>query len=318
LSVSLLGSLELKLDDQPVTHLAKGKARALLAYLVVEADRAHRRETLAGLLWPDWAERSARTNLRNALSNLRKAIGDRDADPPFLLVDRETIQFNAESDCWVDVWAFGELTSARDATPDQLESAMALYRGPFLEGFSVADSPTFEDWALVVRERLERQALEALQSLTAHHEGRGEHARARQYALRRIELAPWQEQAHRDLMRLLALSGQRGAALAQYEACRRALREELDVEPGEETRHLYERIRDRALAPPKQEEDVGAITVSRKTQISPNDPPRIISNLLSVVLSSRMALTQRGRRGRVHLQRVPVLVFHCSAVVSVS
>ena len=68
-----------------------------------------------------------------------------------------------------------------------------------------------------------------------------------------MELAPWQEQAHQSLMRLLALNGQRGSALAQYEACRRALREELDVESGEETRRLYERIRDGELGPPRQE-----------------------------------------------------------------
>ena len=86
LTISLLGSFDAKLDEQPVTALITGKVRALLAYLVVEADRPHRRETLAGLLWPDYPERSARTNLRNTLSNLRTAIGDRDATPPYLLV----------------------------------------------------------------------------------------------------------------------------------------------------------------------------------------------------------------------------------------
>ena len=116
LTVSLLGSLDIKSDDQSVTHLAKGKARALLAYLVVEADRPHQRETLAALLWPDWPERSARNNLRNILSNLRTAIGDRDAAPPYLLITRETIQFNRASDYWGDVWAFSEWAREQAST----------------------------------------------------------------------------------------------------------------------------------------------------------------------------------------------------------
>jgi DNA-binding SARP family transcriptional activator/predicted ATPase len=248
LTVSLLGSFDIKLDDQPVTALVTGKVRALLAYLVVEDDRPHRRETLAGLLWPDYPERSARASLRNALSDLRATVGDRDAvrghHDPHLLVTRETIQFNAESDCWVDVAAFNTAIEQNRTDPAALalESAAVLYAGPFLEGFSLADSPAFENWALVVRERLEQQALQAFQSLAAYHDRRGEYARAREYTRRQIALAPWQEQAHRALMRLLALSGQRGAALAQYEACRRALREELEVEPGEETQQLYESI----------------------------------------------------------------------------
>jgi len=270
LTVSLLGSFDIKLDDQPVTARVTGKLRALLAYLVVEADRPHRRETLVGLLWPDYPERSARASLRNALSELRAVVGDRTrsgnrrATQPYLQITRETIQFDTESDCWADVAAFNaaiEQSHADPAAASALESATSLYTGPFLEGFSLADSPAFEEWALVVRERLEQQALQAFQSLAAYHETRGEYARARECARRQIALAPWQEQAHRTLMRLLALSGQRGAALAQYEACRRALRQALDVEPGEETQRLYQRIRDGELAPPKQEDEVGSVSV---------------------------------------------------------
>jgi DNA-binding SARP family transcriptional activator len=224
LTISLLGSLDIKLNDRPVTHLAKGKARALLADLVVEADRPHQRETLAGLLWPDWPERSARNNLRNILSNLRKAIGDRDATPPYLFISRETIQFNRASDCSVDIWAFNEWAEGNAPTEQRLEKAIALYRGPFLEGFSGGDSPAFDDWALGVREQLAHQFSVALQALAEQYERRGEYARACEVARRRVAQAPWQEQAHQSLMRLLALSGQRGEALAQYVAFCRSLR----------------------------------------------------------------------------------------------
>jgi DNA-binding SARP family transcriptional activator/class 3 adenylate cyclase len=264
LNIHLLGPLVVQLDGFPVDGLNWSRARALLAYLAVEADRPHPRETLSGMLWPDQPERSARTNLRNALSSLRKAIGDRarsgdrvrsgdrDAVSPCLTVTRETIQFNAASDCWVDVTAFERLASAVDATADQLERAIALYRAPFLEGFSMGDSPDLDDWALAVRERLEHQFSNALQALAANYEQRGAYARACEIARRWVTHVPWQEQAHQELMRLLALRGQRSAALAQFEACCRALREELDVEPSESTVQLYERIRDEQLGPPAQ------------------------------------------------------------------
>ncbi|MFL7794601.1 MAG: winged helix-turn-helix domain-containing protein, partial [Anaerolineae bacterium] len=84
-------------DGEPLTDFATDKARALLAYLAVESDQPHRRDALAGLLWPDQPQGKARQNLRQALSDLRKVIGDCD-DAPFLLVSREAVQFNANCD----------------------------------------------------------------------------------------------------------------------------------------------------------------------------------------------------------------------------
>lgn len=112
LSLSLLGAFRATLDGEPITSFESAKARALLAYLVVEADRPHRRETLAGFLWPDRPEKTARNNLRHALATLRKAIGDRDVVPSFLSITRETIQFNRTSDYWLDVETFRALAEA--------------------------------------------------------------------------------------------------------------------------------------------------------------------------------------------------------------
>ena len=108
LQITLLGSFQVTLDGTPVSGFESDKARALLAYLAVEADRPHRREALAGLLWPDTPERTARTNLRSALANLRQVIGDHQANPHYLLTTRQTIQFNQTRDAWVDVNAFVE------------------------------------------------------------------------------------------------------------------------------------------------------------------------------------------------------------------
>ena len=128
-----------------------------------------------------------------------------------------------------------------------LEDAVALYRGQFLEGFSLKDSLAFEDWSLLVREQLQRRFLTMLHRLARAYEQAGQIKRACEYAWRQVELEPWQEERHQQLMRLLALSDQRSAALAQYETCRRLLQEELGAPPAAETIHLYERIRDNKL-----------------------------------------------------------------------
>ena len=111
LSITLFGPLKVTLDGEAV-GFESDKVRALLAYLVVESEGPHRREKLAGLLWPDWPERAARNNLRHALAVLRKALRDRtprsdgEASSPWLDVTRQTVQFNAASDHSLDVADF--------------------------------------------------------------------------------------------------------------------------------------------------------------------------------------------------------------------
>jgi DNA-binding SARP family transcriptional activator len=253
LAISCLGSYQVTLDGQLLTSFKSVKVRALLAFLAVEADRPHPREVLAGLLWPDWPDRNALSNLRYALSDLRGAIGDRLAQPPFLLITRDSLQFNNTADCWLDVAAFTSLVEPA-LHPGQdpgdltsLEEAVTLYHGPFMEGFSVSDSDTFESWISLKREQIAQLNVSALAHLATAFERRGQVEQAQFYVRRRLEWEPWAEDAHRHLMRLLALGGQRGAALAQYGTCRRLLSEELGVEPAAETTALYEQIRDGKL-----------------------------------------------------------------------
>ncbi len=253
LTISLLGPLQASLDGAPIADFATDKVRALLAYLVVEADRPQRRQALCGLLWPDSPEDKARQNLRQALTHLRHALSGDDEQAPFVLVSRETLQFNPASDYWLDVTAFQERVDAsrghrhrrREACRPclrRLAQAAALYRGPFLEQFFLSDSAPFEEWAVLTRERLHRQVIDALTTLSQGLWEAGDGEQALHYTWRQVELEPWREEAHRELMRMLAASGQRSAALAQYEACRRALAEELGVEPTAETNALYDAI----------------------------------------------------------------------------
>src|SRR5512134_2489518 len=103
LAVNVLGTLQIAVADAPLARFESDKVRALLAYLSVEADRPHRREALIGLFWPDSPEESARHSLRQALSNLRRAIGEHTAQPPYLLTARDDVHFNPDSDYALDV-----------------------------------------------------------------------------------------------------------------------------------------------------------------------------------------------------------------------
>jgi len=135
----------------PLSKPESDKARALLAYLAVEADRSHWREALIGFLWPDCPEQTARHNLRQTLFNIRQAIGDHTATPPYLLISHDEIQFNAASDYALDLAQFNTLFSACDKQlphcledcpirAERLAQAVELYRGKFLEQFFLADS----------------------------------------------------------------------------------------------------------------------------------------------------------------------------------
>lgn len=247
LSISLLGPLYVTLGDSPITNFGYDHVRALLAYLAVEADRPHRREALAGLLWPNQPDQTALESLRHALYRLQQALGNQQANPPFILVTRNALQFNTHSDALLDTLLFERLMppAAQEATEDKisrLERAAAIYRGAFLQGFSLGSSYALEEWLLQKREQFDRQMSGALFQLVRTCMRRGEHEKAEDYARRALILDPWSEHMHRQLMAIMALKGRRGAALAQYNTLRNSLRDEFGVEPEPETVALSARI----------------------------------------------------------------------------
>ncbi|MCB9101034.1 MAG: tetratricopeptide repeat protein [Anaerolineales bacterium] len=262
LSLSFLGPFQAQLDNQPVSGFQSDKARALLAYLAVEGNQPHRRDRLVGLFWPDWPDSNARANLRHALNNLRTVLRDRNATPPFLLSDRQTIHFNPDSSYRLDVAEFSRLVDRRPTAPqtdemseqavERLQQAIALYTGPFLTGLFLEGCAAFEEWSLLTRERLQIQLLATLQNLTHHFEQQGNYEFAFNYARQQVEIDPLQEQAHRHLMRLLARTGQRSAALVQFETLRQRLADELDVAPSAETTALHQQIQTGQLPSPAE------------------------------------------------------------------
>lgn len=253
LQISLLGPFQVRLNGDVVSSFATNKVQGLLAYLAVESGYPHRRETLAGLLWPEQLESAARQNLRQTLLRLRHALpGDT------LQTTRQTVQLNPGIDLRLDVQIFtelidicqshqhSELTVCLDCIA-RLESAVDLYRGDFLAHFFLEDAFAFEEWSVLKREWLRRQALHALYHLSAHFDQQGEYDDALHYGWRQVELDSLREEAHQQVMHALALSGRRSEALAQHDSCRRILAEELGVEPTAETETLHERIRDNRL-----------------------------------------------------------------------
>lgn len=241
LSLRLLGPAEVVLQGQPVV-LPYEKLLALLIFLAVEGERAHRRDTLAGLFWPEHAAAAARHNLSQALFHLRR-LGGEELEPPLLLTTRETVRLNPASSTWVDVTAFQTLVAEAGNAVEQLEAAAALYGGSFAEGLAVRDSVEFEVWVAQTGERLRRQACALLQRLSDPQTGVTDTTRACSYARRWVELDPLDEAAHRRLMRTLANAGQRTAALVQFEQCQRLLEAELGVAPEPATIALYESLK---------------------------------------------------------------------------
>ena len=254
LRITLLGAFEIGLNGKPAQGFDSDKTRALLAYLVIEADQPHRRDYLAEMLWPGKPEGEARKNLKQALANMRKAIGDRASSSPFLLASRKEIRFNGDSYSWIDVKEFGKLLddvnshthqslTSCDTCTAWLKQAVELYRGDYLEQFYLSDSAAFEEWVTAKREGFQRQMSDTLRKLTLIFEAKKDYGNARKYARCLMNLEAWNEQNHRHLMRLLALSRRRSAALKQFHTCRQILADELGVEPSAETVALFEQIK---------------------------------------------------------------------------
>lgn len=252
--IYLFGAFEVKLDATTPIHFETTSARALLAYLIFHTQQPQPRERLAALLWGSEAETTGLTNLRSCVRRVRSALGDsEETGHPFLYVERDSVQFNPQRKSWVDVQHFEEhLAQVKmhrhrsipscPACLARLTEAAALYRGPLLADLTLK-SGGFEDWLELQRERLHRLAMQIFYLLADQHRQQGAYTEAEHYARRQIELEPWNEEAHRQLMGILQVSGQRSAALAQYARCRKFLRSYLEVEPTDQTLALYREIR---------------------------------------------------------------------------
>lgn len=268
ISVSLFGKLQIRQNGTPLASEPSRKAKELLAYLLLHR-RRHPREKLATLLWEHGTTDRVKAYLRKALWKLRKAFGEDDdgsgegaeddAGPGVLDVDGDWVRIHPRASLWVDVADFEETFAAvrdceasemTDAQVGELEEAVALYTGDLLENW-------YPEWCLRERERLQNLLLRMLDRLTRCCEQRERYDAGIQYGLRTLRIDPARERTHRHLMRLRARSGNRTAALRQYEQCAEVLDRELGVRPATATRQLYEQIKNDRVQVPAAEVGTG-------------------------------------------------------------
>ncbi len=240
MAVNTLGGLRVSINGQEVAFETR-KDAALFVYLVATG-RPHPRETLAEMFWEGYSQADAQRNFRRMLSNLRQAFGDFIVAPrgDFVAVDlAESVQFDfAELE--------SQLVSGSELLDDEkaieLEGILRRYQGNFLEGFYV-DSSEFERWVTGERERLLRRVLNGLRLLVNYHLKQGHLERGIEIVNALLKLDELDEEAYRLYMIFLTLSGQRAAALKQYQGCRQLLLTAFGIEPDQTTTALYERIR---------------------------------------------------------------------------
>jgi DNA-binding SARP family transcriptional activator len=240
LIVHLFGKFQVQRDGQNLDGWNARKGQELLAYLLLHRERAHTRQALADLLWPESTTEQSMKYLRHTLWQLQTVLEHR-----FQATDPESLGLNLKAGLWLDVMEF-EQAYARvqgisgeelDGQGAQIvQEALNLYRGDLLEGW-------YQDWCLFERERLQRLYLSMLEKQMAYCEAHGQYELGLECGTCALRYDVAHERVHRRLMRLYYLAGGRTAALRQYERCVALLREELGVDPSARTLALYQQIR---------------------------------------------------------------------------
>jgi DNA-binding SARP family transcriptional activator len=294
LTFHLFGAPRVQRNGSPV-HIARRRAVACAVYLAVTG-RDVSRDALLALFWPETEPTHARADLRRTLYLLNQTLG-----PERLVADQECVRFQHDDDLWLDVEHFRRLLAAcqchghrphevcGDCLP-LLAAAAVLYRDDFLAGFTLPDSPDFDRWQWVEGEQLRSELASALARLVRGHTAQHEFAHAIAYARRWVALDPLDESAQRWLMQLYAWSGERSAALRQYQICAQLLAQELNVEPEPATRQLEQAIRAGRLPPPAAAEQLGMAqgrdqrTSHARTTPSGEDELRVVTVLCAACI----------------------------------
>lgn len=231
LQVWLLGQFEIRLDGRRVVLSARA-AQSLLAYLMLSAGTPHRREKLAGLFWSELPEENARRNLRHEVWRIRKAlVFPVSTSAEYLLADDYTLAFNRDSEYWLDATQF----QRPETDLESLAAGLALYRGELLPGM-------YDDWISLEREHLQVVFENKMQALLESLIEAKRWNTVIEWSERWIAQGQSPEPAYRALMVAYAATGNRAQIAVTYERCRDALRNDLGVEPSDETTQLCEQL----------------------------------------------------------------------------
>lgn len=246
LRVRCLGRFEVHVGQTPLTEWAGSKSKALLKLLASAYPSTVSATVLMSTIWEGVDEELARQRMHTALSDLRRAL--RTAHPAaagLIIAQNGSYGLDPRAGIWVDILAFEEATRAgrhyeqlgrRDEAQTAYREAVALYRGEFLE------EDRYEDWPLERRERLRREYLTLLTTLSQWALAAEDYTACIEWAQRLLSCDPCREDAHRLLMRCYSRLGQRTLALRQYRQCVDALRRELGAIPETATEELYRQL----------------------------------------------------------------------------
>lgn len=252
LEVRLLGTFEVK-HQRKTIPISSRPAQSLFAYLIFKAGIAHRREKLAGMLWPDSLEETARDNLRHALWRIRKALPSK-PKVEYLLTDDLSIAFNKSAEYWLDTAVLEQL---RESSPaDELLTVLSEYHGELLPGF-------YEEWVLLEREHLKSAFEHHMARLMSLLQAEGRWLDILEWGERWIKLGQKPEPAYRALMSAHAAKGDMSKVVGTYERCVQSLKE-FGIEPSEQTRALYDALRTR----PERHETSSKFQVATKPSAS--------------------------------------------------
>jgi DNA-binding SARP family transcriptional activator len=259
LQIRILGRFSAQLSGHVLGGIDPGKMQSLLCFLLLHRDRPQWCEALASHFWEDTGMGQAKRQLQHMIWHLQVALGDEEtpARDRVLLVESDWVSINPRAELWLDVAEFergfemvrGKHGETLDADMWQgLQRTVALYRGDLLEG-------CYEEWCVSERERVEGMLVVMLDKLMDYCDVHALYELGAEYGERMLQHDRGNERVYRKLMRAHYLNGDRAAAMRQYERCKAALLEELNIEPAMDTRLLYERIKADHL----DEETVSAI-----------------------------------------------------------
>ena len=254
LRIELLGHFRVTYVDQPVLGI-HARQQELLAYLILNRHRAYPRQQIASLFWPESTDSQALTNLRRELHALRRALPQADR---VLSIGSGELQWRDVPSFTCDVCEFEAASTRCDFKG--LQEAARLYQGDLLP-------ECYQDWITPARERLRSMLVDALRKLTSALEERRAYSDAIQFARRLVALDTLDEEAHRSIMRLCALQGDRAGALRAYQTCAALLERELAVEPSPAIRADFERLRAaEELVSPLSEQTVALPLIGRQEE----------------------------------------------------
>ena len=244
-NIQLFGEPIIHCHGNPWVKPESSIAQEIFLFLLSHRRTVHNRESLASLLWSECSTEQSKKNLRQTLWRLRSC----DALPAEMMqtllisIDKDHIQLNPQIDFRIDTELFEQIYREVKSQPtvdeklaQRLREAAQLYRGGFLEGY-------WHDWCLFERERLQNQYLVMMDKLIEWSISQENFEEGLDYGERILQLDPASERAHQQMMRLHHLSGNRTAALRQFERCVRQLKEELDVNPSASTIKILSQIR---------------------------------------------------------------------------